>query len=157
MEQEDDLPVDQHMLLACIAPRPVYVASGVADTWADPVGEYLSAYHASEVYRLLGKSGLTAEEPPPLGEPILEGDVGYHIRKGGHSVELYDWHRRIVQGDIERKNGSIVLLDRHGDEKIRWNFVRAWPAKWDGPDFNAEGTDVAIETLELAHEGIERV
>jgi phage tail-like protein len=70
--------------------------------------------------------------------------------------ELYDWHRRIVQGDIERKNGSIVLLDRHGDEKIRWNFIRAWPTKWDGPDFNAEGTDVAIETLELAHEGVER-
>ena len=70
--------------------------------------------------------------------------------------ELYDWHRRIVQGDMERKNGSIVLLDRRGDEVVRWNFVRAWPSKWDGPDFNAEGTDVAIETLELVHEGIER-
>ena len=71
--------------------------------------------------------------------------------------ELYDWHRRIVQGDMERKNGSIVLLDRRGEEVVRWNFVRAWPSKWDGPDFNAEGTDVAIEMLELAHEGIERV
>jgi phage tail-like protein len=71
--------------------------------------------------------------------------------------ELYDWHRRIVQGDMERKNGSIVLLDRRGEEVARWNFVRAWPSKWDGPDLNAEGTDVAIEMLELAHEGIERV
>jgi phage tail-like protein len=71
--------------------------------------------------------------------------------------ELYDWHRRIVQGDMERKNGSIVLLDRRGEEVVRWNFVRAWPSKWDGPDFNAEGTDIAIEMLELAHEGIERV
>ncbi len=71
--------------------------------------------------------------------------------------DLYDWHRRIVQGAIERKNGSIVLLDRRGDEVARWNFVRAWPSKWDGPDLNAEGTDVAIEMLELAHEGIERV
>lgn len=71
--------------------------------------------------------------------------------------ELYDWHRRIVLGAIERKNGSIVLLDRRGEEVARWNFVRAWPSKWDGPDLNAEGTDVAVELLEIAHEGIERV
>jgi len=70
--------------------------------------------------------------------------------------DLYDWHRRIIKGAIERKNGSIVLLDRAGAETARWNFVRAWPSRWDGPDFNAEGTDVAIETLELAHEGVER-
>jgi phage tail-like protein len=71
--------------------------------------------------------------------------------------ELYDWHRRIVQGVMDRRSGSIVLLDRSGVEVVRWNFVNAWPSKWDGPDFNAEGTDAAIETLELAHEGIERV
>ncbi len=72
------------------------------------------------------------------------------------SRELYDWHRRVVNGDIERKNGSIVLLDRKGEEVLRWNFFRAWPTKWDGPDLNAEGTDAAIEMLELAHEGVER-
>ena len=70
--------------------------------------------------------------------------------------ELYDWHRQIVEGDMVRKNGSIVLLDRRGEEVARWNFVRAWPSKWDGPDLNAEGTDIAIEMLELAHEGVER-
>lgn len=70
---------------------------------------------------------------------------------------LYDWHRQAVLGNVERKNGSIVLLDRKGEEKARWNFTRAWPSKYDGPDFNAEGNDVAIETLELAHEGVERV
>jgi phage tail-like protein len=70
--------------------------------------------------------------------------------------DLYDWHRRVIQGDIERKNGSIVLLNRRGEEVVRWNFYRAWPSKWDGPDLNAEGTDAAIETLELAHEGVER-
>ena len=68
--------------------------------------------------------------------------------------ELYDWHRNVVQGDIERKNGSIVMLNRKGEEVVRWNFMRAWPTKWDGPDFNAEGNDVAIETLELAHDGL---
>ncbi|HEY4669701.1 MAG TPA: phage tail protein [Tepidiformaceae bacterium] len=72
-------------------------------------------------------------------------------------VMLYRWHRQIVQGDIERKNGSIVLLNRRGEEVARWNFVRAWPTKYDGPDFTAEGNDVAIETIELAHEGVERV
>lgn len=70
--------------------------------------------------------------------------------------ELYDWHRRTIQGDIERKNGSIVLLNRKGEEVARWNFFRAWPSKWDGPNLNAEGNDAAIETLELANEGFER-
>ncbi len=70
--------------------------------------------------------------------------------------ELYDWFRRTVNGVIERKNGSIIVLDLEGNEKLRWNFFNAWPTKWDGPDFSAKGTDVAIETLELAHEGIER-
>lgn len=70
--------------------------------------------------------------------------------------ELYRWHRRVTEGHIERKNGSILLLNRKGDTVARWHFYRAWPAKWTGPDFNAEGKDVAIETLELAHEGFER-
>lgn len=92
---ESDLPVDQHMALALIAPRPVYVASGVEDTWADPRGEYLSAYHATEVYKLFGKAGLNSPETPPIGEPQWRQTVGYHIREGGHSVELYDWMRFI--------------------------------------------------------------
>jgi phage tail-like protein len=72
--------------------------------------------------------------------------------------DLYDWHRQWVIGDpvAARKNGSIILLDRQGQEKVRWNFFNAWPAKWTGPSFNAEGNDVSIETLELAHEGLER-
>jgi phage tail-like protein len=72
-------------------------------------------------------------------------------------MELYTWHRNAVKGQLERKNGSIVLLDRQGGEVARWNFVRAWPSKYDGHNLTAEGTDVAIETLELAHEGVERV
>ncbi|MGB1889718.1 MAG: hypothetical protein ACPHOK_08935, partial [Akkermansiaceae bacterium] len=94
-EQEDDLPVDQHMLLACIAPRPVYVHSGVKDTWADGRGEYLSAYYASEVYRLLGKKGLESEKSPEVGQAVMDGEVGYHIRSGGHSIEGGDWEKFI--------------------------------------------------------------
>ena len=93
VNQEDDLPVDQHMLLALIAPRPVYVASGIDDTWADPRGEYASAFHASPVYELLGKKGITSEKLPPLGEAIIESDIGYHVREGAHSVDEYDWLR----------------------------------------------------------------
>ncbi len=103
VEQEDDLPVDQHMLLACIAPRPVYVHSGVEDTWADGRGEYLSAYHASEVYRLLGKQGLSSEASPAVGVPIIESDVGYHIREGGHSIEMFDWQRFLDFADYHFK------------------------------------------------------
>ena len=72
-------------------------------------------------------------------------------------MELYTWHRDAVLGRMQRRNGSIILLDREGNETARWNFYNAWPTKYDGPDLNAEGNDVAIETLELAHEGIERV
>ncbi|MBT5927706.1 MAG: acetylxylan esterase [Verrucomicrobia bacterium] len=93
IEQEDDLPVDQHMLLACIAPRPVYVHSSTEDTWADSRGEYLSAFHASEVYRLLGKKGLESSTLPEIRNPVMESDVGYHIREGGHSIEPYDWQQ----------------------------------------------------------------
>ena len=72
------------------------------------------------------------------------------------SRELYDWYKDVVNGKIERKSGSIILLDLEGNEKVRWNFFDAWPTKWDGPDFTAKGNDVAIETLELAHERVER-
>lgn len=73
-------------------------------------------------------------------------------------TQLYDWHREWITGDpnAKRKNGSIVLLDRQGNEKVRWNFERAWPAKWTGPSLTAEGNDVAIEQLDLAHEGLVR-
>jgi phage tail-like protein len=72
------------------------------------------------------------------------------------SAELYGWHRDAVNGNLQRKSGSIVLLDRQRIERARWNFVGAWPAKWTGPSLNAESSDVAIEALELAHEGCER-
>ena len=71
------------------------------------------------------------------------------------STELYDWYRRISKGIVDRKNGSIVVLDLEGQEKVRWNFINGWPTKWDGPDFTSKGNEIAIETLEIAHEGVE--
>jgi len=68
--------------------------------------------------------------------------------------ELYDWRKQAMDGKIVRKNGSIVLLDDAGDEKVRWDFVNGWPTKWTGPSFNATASEVAVETLEIVHEGL---
>jgi phage tail-like protein len=105
-------------------------------------------------YREGGDNGTTQKKPGMT-------DYSNIVLKRGvtDDTELWKWHLQWVKGDpaAKRLDGFIVLYDRDGQtEKARWHFVKAWPTKWTGPSFNAEGKEIAIETLELAHEGIER-
>ena len=72
------------------------------------------------------------------------------------SDELWKWRQTVVDGKADRRNGSIVLMDEKGAEKVRWNFSNAWPSKWTGPAFNSTGNSIAVETLEITHEELTR-
>ena len=89
-DAEAQLPVDQHELIALMAPRPVFVASAEEDLWADPKGEFLSLKHAEPVYRLFGKNGLPVESVPVINRPVGY-NMGYVIRNGEHDITNYNW------------------------------------------------------------------
>lgn len=101
-DNENTCPVDQHMLVALAAPRPVYIASAVGDRWADPHGEFLSGKHANSVYKLYGRVGLPAAKHPPVDTPSM-GTIGYHVRSGSHDVKEYDWVQYLKFADKHLK------------------------------------------------------
>jgi len=92
-DNEAALPVDQHMLIALLAPRLAYVASASEDNWAGQEGEFRSCVLASPVWALYGKKGLVGTTFPEVGKPLQEGCVGYHLRAGKHDLTLEDWER----------------------------------------------------------------
>ncbi len=98
-DNEAALEVDQHMLIALIAPRPVYVASASKDAWADPRGEFLAAREASKIYKLYEKKGIVTDEMPLVNTPF-HGTVGYHLRDGKHDVTDFDWEQYIKFADL---------------------------------------------------------
>lgn len=90
----------------------------------------------------------------------LPGTIKYDniVLKWGltDSRELYTWYADVAMGKVLRKNGSIILADLDGTEKVRWNFFQGWPTSWKGPELDAKGADAAIVSLEIAHEGLEQ-
>ncbi len=96
----DALPVDQHMLLALVAPRALYVACASDDLWGDPRGSYLALYNALPVFRLLGTKSVLPETMPPLNKQVISGKVGFHIRDGVHNMLLKDWNWFMDFGDL---------------------------------------------------------
>ncbi|MEO6915702.1 MAG: hypothetical protein ABI151_08700 [Chitinophagaceae bacterium] len=93
--RENDLPVDQHMLIALIAPRPVYATNATRDLWADPIGTYLSLKNAENVYALYGLTSNLPANPPAVNTPVTASPLGYHIRDGIHDLTEYDWQNFI--------------------------------------------------------------
>jgi phage tail-like protein len=111
------------------------------DSSTDPV-EYREGADGPFMRKIPG--GLTKVSPISLKRGITT------------EPELWKWRETVIDGKTERKNGSIVLLDEAGAEKIRWNFINGWPSKWTGPSLNASSTAVAIESLEITHEELRR-
>ena len=73
-------------------------------------------------------------------------------------MSLWNWRQQVIDGNIDdaRKDGSIVMLNAGGEETARWSFTRAWPSAWTGPDVGADNQAVAIESITIAHEGLQR-
>jgi hypothetical protein len=98
----NDLPVDQHMLIALCAPRPVYVNGGLTDQWSDPHGEFLALVAAGPVYRLFGVEDLGVTERPGLDKPVTTGRLAFHYHSAGHTAVPADW------------KAFLDFADRHG-------------------------------------------
>lgn len=105
-------------------------------------------------------------------EPFREGGVNeaeHHLikitrypnlvlkRGATSSNELWNWYQGVIEGTINRKNGSIILVSAAGQETFRWNFFESYPVRWIGPVLNASQSEVAIETLEIVHKGLRAV
>jgi hypothetical protein len=87
----NEFPVDSHMLIALIAPRPLLLQTGDQDFWSDPKGEFVAAVAATPVYRLLGRRGIESDQMPAAGQPLLNNSLGYYMHKGGHGTIASDW------------------------------------------------------------------
>jgi phage tail-like protein len=140
-------------------------------TLAERKDPYLSSRFLVEITGLVvgGFSEVSGLQAETEFEEIKEGGVNDYIHKLPkitkypnltlkrgitNSTDLWQWHQDVINGRIVRKSGSIILMDSEGNEKWRWNFIDAYPTKWTGPDLKADGSNVAIEALELAHNGI---
>src|SRR6266496_2830460 len=101
-------------------------------------------------YREGGRNGYIHKRAGPAKYP-----ANLTLKRGLSDVRtLWKWYWDVAHGNISRKNVSILFLNESGEEKLRWNFERAYPVKWVGPDLRAMGNEVAVESMELAHAGL---
>lgn len=109
----------------------------------------LQAEMEVQEYREGGVNGYMLKRAGPIKYPSL-------VLKQGITDQrvLWNWYQKAMSGSIERKNLSILLLDSAGEEKLRWNFEKAYPVKWVGPDLRGNASEVAVESIELAHNGL---
>lgn len=92
----------------------------------------------------------------PRKIPGLKKFTNITLKKGiTADLEFWNWILRAMNGQVQRAEGSIVLLDENKQPVMQWNFKRGWPCKWTGPGMNATNNEVAMETLEICHEGLE--
>lgn len=118
-----------------------------------------------------GFSDVTGIQAETETEEYREGGVNEHVHKFRKLTKfpnlvfkrgitdsdvLWSWYKDVVDGKVQRRNGAIILLDREGNPKWRWEFVQAYPVKWTGPDLKADGIANAIEALELTHNGLKK-
>ena len=107
---------------------------------------------AVEEYKEGGQNEFVHKLPGPARYPS-----NLTLKRGLTDIEsLWSWHQDVVAGVIERKNGTIYLLDRMGIPAMWWDFKEAYPVKWSGPDLKADSGAVAVETIELVHRGISK-
>ncbi|OJW78909.1 MAG: acetylxylan esterase [Spirosoma sp. 48-14] len=104
---EDALPLDQHMLLAAIAPRPLYATNASKDLWADPTGTFLALKQAERVYALYGLTPRLPASPPAINQPIINSPIGYHNREGEHNLTAYDWRHFIQFANLHFRSKPI--------------------------------------------------
>lgn len=105
-EATDDLPVDNHLTLALIAPRPLYLGTASEDVWANPAGEFLAAKAAEPVWHLLGRSGLAVSDRPAPGQALVAGTIGFHVREGEHDLTAWDWAHYLNFADQHLRVGG---------------------------------------------------
>ncbi len=135
----------------------------------DPYASYNFVVDGVSVAAFAEVSGLEVEieqieyrdgNEPTAGVRKLPGLAKFAniiLKRGVTSTsELQDWMQEVMDGTLNRRDISIVLLNQARDEVARWNIVRAWPCKWEGPSLNAKASEIAFETVEICHEGLRR-
>jgi phage tail-like protein len=98
-----------------------------------------------------------ANEPARVRKlPGLTKYTAIVLKRGlTQSRDLWNWYRTVINGNVQRRSGIIVLLGEERNPVARWRFTDGWPSKWEGPSLNAKTSEVAIETLEITHEGLD--